>query len=72
MATPRPRDPDDSEQACPFLVPVTADRIFVYPVGAFCRRPGRPVKVPAASTLVRLCSTPAHRTCPGAVAAAPS
>jgi hypothetical protein len=69
MATEKAREPHGSEPACPFLVPVTADRMFVYPVGAFCRQPGRRVKVPAASTLDRICSTRAYRTCPGAAAA---
>ena len=56
--------PEDSGQ-CPFLVPVIADRLWLRPLGAYCRRPGRPVRVAAESTLARLCSTPAHEECDG-------
>jgi hypothetical protein len=69
MATKTERGAEDPDERCPFLVSVTADRMFVYPVGAFCRRPGRPVKVPAASTLARTCSTSAYRACPGVASA---
>jgi hypothetical protein len=64
MATGKDRR-DEAEGACPFLVPVTADRMFMYPVGAFCRRPNHAVRVPAASTVMRMCGTPQYRTCPG-------
>jgi hypothetical protein len=39
----------------------------MYPVSAYCRRPGG-VRVPAPSTLERLCSTPAHTGCQGFLA----
>ncbi len=58
-ARPTPLD------GCPFLVPVTADRLWIYPVGAFCRRPGLRVRVPAPATLASTCTTPDHRACPG-------
>jgi hypothetical protein len=55
----------DSEATdCPFLVPVTADRLWVYPVSAYCRRPDQPVRVPATSTLERIC-TEDYSCCPG-------
>jgi len=66
MPTEQHRDPDDHEGACPFLVPVTADHMFVYPVSAFCRRPNHHVRVPAASTVMRMCGTREYRKCPGA------
>jgi hypothetical protein len=50
---------------CPFLVPVTADRLWLYPVSAFCRAPDRGVRVPAPRTLELTCSSPAHTGCPG-------
>jgi hypothetical protein len=52
---------------CPFLVPVTADQMFVYPVSAFCRREAG-VRVPAASTLEQVCGTLAYTSCPGFLA----
>jgi hypothetical protein len=60
---------ESESQACPYLVPVTADRMFMYPVGAFCRRPSHAVRVPASTTLARVCCTPEYRTCTGAAAA---
>jgi hypothetical protein len=50
---------------CPFLTPVVADHLWLRPLGAYCSRPGRPVRVAAESTLARLCSTPAHEGCDG-------
>jgi hypothetical protein len=50
----------DPPGACPFLAPVLADRLWLRPLGAYCRCPdGR------AKTLAHVCSTMAHRTCPG-------
>ncbi|MBI2526089.1 MAG: hypothetical protein HYV93_08920 [Candidatus Rokubacteria bacterium] len=57
----RPAPPE----TCPFLVPVTADRLCVYPVSAFCRRPGLGMRFPAPATLASTCTTPAHRACAG-------
>jgi hypothetical protein len=55
-------DPEGMD--CPFLVPVTADRLWVYPVSAYCRRPDHPIRVPASSTLERVC-TDDYSCCPG-------
>lgn len=66
--------PDDDARSetdsCPYLVPVMADRLWLRPVGAYCRRPGERVRVPATRTLARVCSTPAHGDCLGYRAAA--
>jgi hypothetical protein len=57
-----------SAPSCPFLTPVVADRLFVYPVSAYCRRnQGRP-RIPAAHTLAEVCLTDAHGDCPGYLA----
>ena len=45
-----PSDLDDPG-CCPFLVPVVADRLWMRPIGVYCRRPGRRVRVPTEATL---------------------
>src|SRR3989304_1410380 len=50
----------DRSEACPFLTPVTADRLWLYPTGAFCRRPGQRLRVPAAATRAPGCGARAH------------
>jgi hypothetical protein len=50
---------------CPFLVPVTADSLWMYPVPAYCRRPDAPVTVPTPGTLMRVCTTCEYARCPG-------
>lgn len=50
---------------CPFLVPVIADRLWLYPVPAYCRRPDRGVRVPASATMAGLCTSVKYRGCPG-------
>ena len=50
---------------CPFLVPVVADRLWLYPTSVYCRRPDARLRAPAAATLARTCMAPAHATCPG-------
>ena len=52
----------DDPGYCPFLVPVVADRLWMYPIGVYCRRPERHVRIPAASTLERFC-TAQYRLC---------
>lgn len=54
-----------SECACPFLVPVVADRLWLYPVAVYCRRPIARVRVPAQATLAQTCTTAAHGACQG-------
>jgi len=50
---------------CPFLIPVMADALWMWPVPAYCRRPDAPVRVPGRETLERVCTTPAHAGCAG-------
>ncbi len=56
------------EERCPFLVPVMADRLWMYPMPAYCRRPNAPVKVPASETFFRVCASPKYVRCPGFLA----
>lgn len=60
----------DADDRCPFLVPVMADRLWMYPMPAYCRRPDAHVKVPAPETFLRVCASPRHVRCPGFVASA--
>lgn len=53
--------------ACPFLVPVMADRIWLSPTSAYCRRPEGRVRVPARCTVDCICLTAAHLVCDGYV-----
>lgn len=50
---------------CPFLVPVTADQLWVTRAPGYCRRPARRLRVLARATVLRFCTTPAYVTCPG-------
>lgn len=52
-------------ETCPLLIPVTADRLWMYPTSAYCCRPDRRVRVPAAATLERVCMGPGYRACAG-------
>lgn len=52
-------------ETCPLLVPVTADRLWMYPISAYCRWPHHRVRVPAAATLARVCMRPGYRECAG-------
>jgi hypothetical protein len=52
----------DDPGCCPFLVPVLADRLWMRPIGVYCRRPGWRVRIPAAATLTRCC-TAQYRLC---------
>ena len=63
-------DASRDEDRCPFLMDVMADRLWLYPVTVYCRRPGGPVRVPAIATITCICSTPAHLVCPGYLAGA--
>jgi len=56
---------EPESQECPFLVPVTADRIWIFPVSAYCRRPGHATRVPAPGTIASVCTRPEHCECAG-------
>jgi len=58
----------DADARCPYLVPVMADHLWMYPMPAYCRRPHAPVKVPARETQLRVCDSPRHIRCPGFLA----
>lgn len=60
-----------AEATCPLLVPVRADRLWVYPTSGFCRRPGQRVRVPGNVTLADVCTTPRFLDCAGYQASAP-
>ena len=60
----------DADDRCPFLVPVMADRLWMYPMPAYCGRPDARVKVPAPETFLRVCASPSHVRCPGFLASA--
>jgi hypothetical protein len=53
-----------SREVCPFLVPVVGDQLWVSPVSAYCRRPDARLRVPAASSILRLC-TDDYAACDG-------
>ena len=53
------------DDVCPFLIPVMADHLFVYPAGAYCRAPAQRLRLPAPTTIDRVCTRRAYRTCPG-------
>ncbi len=50
---------------CPYLVDVTADWLWLYPRGAFCRHPDGRIRVPAAATLATRCDGERFRECEG-------
>ena len=54
----------DDPGCCPFLFSVVADRLWMRPIGVYCRRPGQAVRIPATSTLTRCC-TGDYRLCEG-------
>jgi len=37
----------ETQEYCPYLAPVTADRMWVFPVSAYCHRPMRAFTCPA-------------------------
>ena len=55
----------ESPERCPFLVPVTADHLWMYPMPAYCRRPAEALKVPARETFMQFCASPRFARCPG-------
>jgi hypothetical protein len=50
---------------CPFIAPVIADRMWVFPVPAYCHRPNAGIHVPGVEKFVRLCVSGRHDDCPG-------
>ena len=55
----------DHDDRCPFLIPVVADQLWMYPIPAYCHRPGAPVKAPGRESFFRVCLGPEHVRCPG-------
>jgi hypothetical protein len=49
---------------CPFLVPVMADQLWMYPVSEYCRRSDQLPRVPARETFLSLCDSSSHLRCP--------
>jgi len=60
-----PEERENAREACPFLVPVVADRLWVYPIGAYCRRPGHRVRAPGRLTIAHVCTQLTHFACKG-------
>jgi hypothetical protein len=56
---------DSANVRCPFLVPVMADRLWVYPTPAYCHRPDAQVRAPAPETFSRVCLSHRHLRCEG-------
>ncbi len=50
---------------CPYLVDVTADWLWLYPNGVFCRRPDGRVRVPALATVAGRCDGEHFHECDG-------
>jgi hypothetical protein len=63
-----PKAASQSAEGCRFLFPVMADRLWLQPGSAYCRRPDGRVRVPAATTVACICLTAAHLLCPGYLA----
>lgn len=55
----------EHDDRCPFLIPVVADHLWMYPLPAYCHRPEAPVRAPAREHLFDVCLGPEHTTCPG-------
>jgi hypothetical protein len=55
-------------EACPYLVQVMADRLWLYPMNSYCTS-GPRTRVPGARTIAEVCGDPVHARCPGYVAA---
>ena len=50
---------------CPFLAPIVADWLWLYPTSEYCARPDHRVRVPGRTTIARVCNGPAYRDCEG-------
>ena len=53
-----------SPKRCPFLMPVMAGQLWMYPVSAYCHRPDQLLKVPARETFLSLCDSSSYLRCP--------
>lgn len=49
---------------CPFLRPVMADQLWLYPMPAYCRPPAGRVRIPSANTMARVCAGGRYGDCP--------
>lgn len=56
---------EQETDVCPFLIPVVADWLWLYPIGAYCHRPGERVRAPARLTVAHVCTALAHFACVG-------
>jgi hypothetical protein len=65
----RRRCMSQSSNACPYLIAVVADRLWVHPVSAYCRHPDGKIRVPSSTTMMDVCTTSAHTACGGYIAA---
>jgi hypothetical protein len=52
-------------ERCPYLIDVTADWLWLYPSGVFCRRPDGRIRVVAAATLATRCDGGLFHECEG-------
>jgi len=69
MSTPTlPREAPTTPEACPFLVHVVADRLWLTPRSVYCRRPDGRIRLPGWETIDCVCATHAHLLCPGYLA----
>lgn len=59
----------EHDDRCPYLIPVVADHLWMYPLPAYCHRPDAPVKVPGRERIFEVCLGPEHAQCPGFLAA---
>jgi hypothetical protein len=50
---------------CPYLVPIVADNLCLYPQSAFCRRPGERLRFPLRATLATVCTMETFSDCVG-------
>jgi hypothetical protein len=58
-------DSTGAATTCPFLAPVVADRLWLYPVSVYCRRTGGRPRIPAGQTLAARCLTQSYEECAG-------
>ena len=53
--------------ACPYLVSVMVDHLWLYRMGGYCTSGDRP-RVPGATKIADVCAEPAHTRCAGYLA----